>query len=135
MLKRWAGSDGVSDTDRAAAAKVLDLVAARAASSDSQQSGVPSADNRQRGSSGSSSGSGLSPAKLSSEVAERCEGTAGDWCGQYLMQEPIPAKVRGCHHVPCSDASNFHFPPCQDTNRWLHTWTACKSEMRESSLH
>ena len=107
MLKRWAGSDGLSDTDRAAAAKVLDLVAAHTASSSGQQGDVPSADNRQRGSSGNSgdSGSGgLSPAKLPSEVAERCEGTAGDWCGRYLMQEPIPAKARDYHHVACSDA-------------------------------
>ena len=34
--------------------------------------------------------------RLPPEVAERCAGTVGDWCGQYLMQVPIPAKVMLC---------------------------------------
>ena len=38
----------------------------------------------------------LPPADLSGlppEIAERCAGTVGDWCGQYLTQDPIPTKV------------------------------------------
>jgi hypothetical protein len=41
----------------------------------------------------------LPPADLSrlpSEVAERCAGTVGVWCGQYLMQVPVPTKVMLC---------------------------------------
>jgi hypothetical protein len=34
--------------------------------------------------------------RLPPEVAERCAGTVGDWCGQYLMQVPIPTKVMLC---------------------------------------
>ena len=95
MLKSWAGSDGVSETDRAMATRVLDLVAARAASSDSRPGDVPSADDRQRGRGGSGgSSSSVSAEKLPGEIAERCEGTIGDWCGRYLMQKPIPAKAR-----------------------------------------
>lgn len=40
----------------------------------------------------------LPPADLSHlppEIAARCAGTAGNWCGKYLMQKPIPGKV-GC---------------------------------------
>lgn len=57
-------------------------------------------------SSASSSGGGTTaevpdapPADLSGlppEVAERCAGTVGDWCGQFLMQAPIPTKVMLC---------------------------------------
>jgi hypothetical protein len=31
---------------------------------------------------------------LPPEIAERCRGTAGDWCGRYFLQKPIPGKVR-----------------------------------------
>lgn len=37
----------------------------------------------------------LPPADLSHlppEIAVRCAGTVGDWCGRYLMQKPIPGK-------------------------------------------
>lgn len=30
---------------------------------------------------------------LPPEVAQRCEGTVGGWCGRYLLQEEIPTKV------------------------------------------
>ena len=41
----------------------------------------------------------LPPADLSGlppEIGERCAGTVGDWCGQYLTQVPIPTKVKRC---------------------------------------
>jgi hypothetical protein len=99
VLQTWAGSEDVSDTDRAAAAKVLALLAARAASetspSDSVQSPKPM--RRDSGSSGGGGGggggAGLAGPAAPSEVAARCEGTAGDWCGKYLTQQPIAAKV------------------------------------------
>ena len=31
---------------------------------------------------------------LPPEIAARCVGTAGDWCGEYFLQKPIPGKVR-----------------------------------------
>jgi len=154
VLKQWAGSEGLTDTDRAAADRVLDLVAVRAATSDSQQGDVASADSKQHGSSSTSGSSALSPTKLSSEVAERCEGTAGDWCGRYLMQEPIPAKARGCTMQPPlmpvrgwifysppaafdPQSSPVHTSACGGRlssfcrASCLHKWTACVFELRE----
>ncbi len=31
---------------------------------------------------------------LPPEIAARCEGTIGGWCGRMLLQEEIPAKAR-----------------------------------------
>ncbi len=44
------------------------------------------------------------PADLSllpPEIAARCAGTAGTWCGKYLMQQSIPTKVRICFRTMC----------------------------------
>jgi hypothetical protein len=32
--------------------------------------------------------------ELPPEIAKRCQGTVGTWCGKFLMQKPIPSKVR-----------------------------------------
>ena len=98
VLKRWAGTKDISDTDRAAATRVLDALAAHATSGDDQQDDVQSSatlDQRVRDSTPLSSGgsSSAATAKLPGEIAQRCEGTAGDWCGRYLVQQPIPAKA------------------------------------------
>ena len=31
---------------------------------------------------------------LPPDIAARCVGTAGDWCGEYFLQKPISGKVR-----------------------------------------
>lgn len=33
------------------------------------------------------------PKVLPPDIAARCEGTIGGWCGRYMLQEEIPAKV------------------------------------------
>lgn len=38
--------------------------------------------------------------ELPPDVGKRCEGTVGDWCGGYIMQEPIPFKVSATSHAP-----------------------------------
>ena len=100
ILQNWAGSGNISDTDRAAAAKVLDLLAANAVSGDRLTDAVrlPEPERQGGGSAvggGSSGGGGGGSAAqaLPSEVTARCEGTSGDWCGRYLTQQPIVAKV------------------------------------------
>ena len=97
VLQRWAGSDNVSNTDRAAAAKVLDVLAASAASEYSLADTVQTPGPLRPGSSSSGGGGGGSAGPVGqaalSEVAARCEGTTGDWCGKYLTQKPIATKV------------------------------------------
>ena len=37
---------------------------------------------------------------LPPEVAARCEGTIGGWCGRYMLQDEIPAKVQSLALTP-----------------------------------
>ena len=94
--KGGAGTEDISETDRAAASKVLNLLAANAATSDKLHDSVQSPAASQRGSErrdGGGGSAGAVGAVMPSEVGQRCEGTVGDWCGRYLTQEPIPAKA------------------------------------------
>ena len=96
VLQKWVRSEGVSDTDRAATGKVLDLLAAQVVTGDQTSAAVRSPEPQRRGRSGgagSGGGTGLAGKALPVEVAARCEGTFGDWCGGYLTQEPISARV------------------------------------------
>lgn len=89
-LEKWFETEGVSAGADAAALKSISAAVANrdAAAQRSKSGGGGWRLGRRRRQQPSAWLKSLPP-----DIAARCAGTAGDWCGRYLMQTPIPAKV------------------------------------------
>ena len=94
-LYSWSDADeGVSDSDREAAAMLIALLEPESATTDEatdQDHVIQGATELRWASSGAEKKRlrlDLPPA-----IQARCEGTIGDWCGRFLMQTPVAVKV------------------------------------------
>lgn len=74
---------------------------------------------------------------LPPEIAARCEGAIGGWCGRYMLQEEIPAKVSLSSVAPFTwlHMLRQQTPRCENPHRLLFTWqSAVEGCLRRSQL-
>lgn len=95
-LEKWIEAEGAAaGADPQALKSISDAMAKRDATAAAQRGGEAAAGNGGGWELGVRKRQGTAGwlKTLPPDIAARCVGTAGDWCGRYLMQTPVPPKV------------------------------------------
>ena len=88
-LERWVAAEGAAVGADSAALRSISDALAKQHTAAQQLSVRPAATRRSKRKRWRRKKVALPPG-----IAARCVGTAGDWCGEYFLQKPIPGKVR-----------------------------------------
>lgn len=88
-LERWVAAEGAAVGADPAALQSISAALAKQHTAAQQLSVRPAATRRSKRKRRIRKKAALTP-----EIAARCVGTVGDWCGEYFLQKPIPGKVR-----------------------------------------
>lgn len=86
-LERWMETEGAAAGADPAALKSISAALAKRSATVTQLSVKPTAEQH------SKRKRRIRRKKLPPEIAARCVGTVGDWCGEYFLQKPIPGKA------------------------------------------